>query len=474
MMFNSIKAYLTPKKKLFFPAAIAAVLMGAALIWLGLHRTVTFVVDGETQTVRTGALTVSGVLRAAGVEPAAADRVRPEGARLLWNQAVITVDSARDVVVKTPEYEVTLSTAERIPANLLQLAELPLFPQDQARVNGAVVDPAQPVAVEGAFVLQYIPAVPLTLVIDGQDRVIYTSQPTLGAALEAAGIILGPQDWVSAELESALTGPIEVTIRPARTVTVQWGDETLTGLSAAATVGEALQDMGLALQNLHTSVPAEDAPLPEDAVIRVVRGMEKLSIATEEVPYQTEYQEDPNTILDQTTVIQPGHPGIYAMRERVYYEEDEEVWRISEDTWQASEPSTAIVGYGAKVVAQTETVQGETLEYYRKLTVWTTSYKPCDLAGNCYYGTSSGLPVEKGVIGVSYNWYALFSGQRVYVTDYGYGVIADVCGGCVGMAVPWIDIGYSEAQYDALHIGNGYRTMYFLTPIPDYVPVLLP
>lgn len=473
-MLTQIKTYLTPRKKIFFPVAIAAILVGLALIWLGLQRTVTVVVDGNVQTVRTGALTPAGILRSAGVELEDADRVRPERGHLIWNQPIVMAESAVDIVLKTPEYEISFPSAERIPANLLQAAEIDLFPQDQVRINGAVVDPSQPLDLKNAFVLQYVPAIPLTLVTNQDSRVIYTGQPTLGSALEAAGVILGDRDWISMDLETALTGPVEVTIRPARVVTVQRGDETFSGLSAALTVGEALQDIGLPLQNLDSSVPDEASSLPDDGVIQVVRGLEELTILTDEAAYETEWVEDPETPLDQTSVIQPGQPGIYATRERIYYEDGEEVWRLSEDTWQASEPQTAVVGYGSKVIVQTATVGGETIEYFRKITVYTTSYKPCDYAGNCYYYTSSRLPVEKGVIAVSYDWYLAFQGQRVYITDYGYGVIADVCGGCVGMSVPWIDVGYSEDQYDALHIPNGYRVMYFLTPVPAYVPPLLP
>ena len=473
-MLTSIKSYLTPRKKIFLPAAITAILIGIALIWLGLQHTVTVVVDGNTQTLRTGALTSAGVLRAAGVTTNAADLVKPERSRLIWNLPAVTVESARDVVLKTPEYELVIPSAERIPANLLQTADIILYPQDQVRVNGAEVDPSQPLDIKDAFVLQYMPAIPLTLVIDDDSRVIYTGQPTVGAALEAAGVVLDPQDWVSVGLETAIADPLTITIRPARVVTVQRGTETFTGLSAALTVGEALQDIGMPLQNLDSSEPEESAVLPDDGVIRLVRGLEELTIMTDETAYETEWQEDPNTPLDQTAVIQPGQPGIYATRQRVYYEDGEEVWRMSEDTWQASVPQMAVVGYGSKVVVQTTTVGGETIEYFRKLTVYTTSYKPCDYAGNCYYGTSSGIPVEKGVIAVGYYLYLALQGQRVYVTDYGYGVIADVCGGCVGMSVPWIDLGYSEDQYDALHLSNGYRVMYFLTPVPAYVPALLP
>jgi uncharacterized protein YabE (DUF348 family) len=463
-MLTSIKTYLTSRKKIFFPIAITAILIGIALIWLGLQHTVTVVVDGNAQTVRTGALTSAGVLRAAGVDIHPADLVRPDRNRLTWNLTTVTVESARDVVVKTPEYELVIPSAERIPANLLRTAEIVLFPQDQVRVNGAVVDPDQPLDLEGPFVLQYIPAIPLTLVTGDDSRVIYTGQPTVGAAFEDAGVVLGPLDSISVDLETPVTEPMTITIRPARVITIQRGEETLTGLSAALTVGEALQDIGMPLQNLDSSEPEESAAVPDDGVIRVVRGLEELTIVTDETAYETESREDPDTPLDQVTVIQPGLPGIYASRQRVYYEDGQEVWRISEDTWQASVPQTAIVGVGTKVVILTETVNGETIRYYRKLTVYTTMYKPCDLAGNCWYYTSNRSPVQKGVIAAYYDWYYAYEGQQVYVTDYGYGVIADVCGGCSGMAVPWIDLGYSEDEYEALHLGNGYRVMYFLAP----------
>jgi resuscitation-promoting factor RpfB len=369
---------------------------------------------------------------------------------------------------------VSLTSAETIPANLLLEAEMTLFPQDRVWVNGEVVDPNESLEHEGSTLLQYQPATPIRLTMGGEDeRTIYTGEDTLGAALATAGIQVKPEDWISIPLSTVITEPMAVTIRQARTVIVTLGDESVTGLTAADTVGEALLDLGMPLQNLNYSIPAEDQAVPKDGVITVVPVREDIQVVTEEITHQVEYQEDPNTPLDQTAVVQEGQNTIFATRERVRHENGEEVWRASEEAWQASQQKTEIVGYGSKVEVQTEVVEGETLEYYRKISVWTTTYRPCVPGTDiCHYGTSSGLPVEKGVIAVAYDWYLLLQGQRVYVSGYGYGVIADVCGGCVGK--PWLDLGYSEENYDALHIPNAWRTVYFLTPVPDYVPALLP
>jgi uncharacterized protein YabE (DUF348 family) len=465
-----MRNFLNRYRRWLFPLALAAVMGGLVLMWLGFRQTLFLIVDGETTTIKSHSFTVAGVLRQAGFSPDDLDRTAPSPNRWFWNLSQIEITRSQKVYIKSPSEDFDVISADKIPANLLLDAGIALFPGDQILLNGVVVDPGQPLEIDSTTLLQFKPAIALSVTIDDETQTLYTAQPTLGAALESAGISLSPADWISEPLNRSLTEPLSVTIRRAQPMTVTTPTGTLTGLTSALTVGQALDDLGLPLQGLFYSQPDEDAPLPEDRQIEVVHVREELLIATEEVPFTSEYREDPDTPLDQASVIQPGQVGIFATRERVHYENDEETWRLSDPTWQASEPQTAIVGYGTDIVVQTAVVEGETLEYYRTLTVWTTSYKPCDTQGNCYYGTSSGLPVEKGVIAVSYDWYLLLQGQRLYVPGYGYGVIADVCGGCVGK--PWIDLGYSEEGYNPTP--NRWVTVYLLTPVPGYVPVFLP
>ena len=469
--FDQIRQTLTQKKKIFLPTAILAILAGLVLIWFGLMRTVTVIVDNETLTVRTPALTVSGVLRAAGLPNDGTSRSQPAQSRAIWNMPVVTVQTAREVVLSTPEYEVSFQSAEPVPANLLQLAEIPLYPNDQVRVNGVTVDPLEILDTTEGFVLQYLPALPITLELDGATKTIYSAQPTLGAALEEARIVITPQDAISPELETPLEGHLDVSIRKARAVTVEVDGATVQGTTAATTVGEALLSVGVPLENLDYSVPAESDPLPDDGQIRVVRVREDLMITTDETPFAVEYEEDPDTPLDTSSVIQEGQNAIYVTRERVGYEDGEEVWRLSNATWQASEAKTGIYGYGSKIVNYTTVVDGIEIEYYRKISVYFHSYKPCiPNTDICHYGTSSGLPVDKGIIAVSLDWYRALKMNRVYIPGYGEGVIADVCPECAGQLL--IDLGYSEENYDPLP--NAWTTMYFLSPAPAYVPVPFP
>jgi uncharacterized protein YabE (DUF348 family) len=70
---------------------------------------------------------------------------------------------------------------------------------------------------------------------------------------------------------------------------VQVGGQRTTGLSAAESVGEALRDLGLPLQNLDYAQPDESQPVPADGQIRIVRVSEEILLQTEETAYNNTY-----------------------------------------------------------------------------------------------------------------------------------------------------------------------------------------
>jgi 3D (Asp-Asp-Asp) domain-containing protein len=160
---------------------------------------------------------------------------------------------------------------------------------------------------------------------------------------------------------------------------------------------------------------------------------------------------------------------------RVRFEDGVEVSRTSEGRHVLLEPQIRIVGYGTKVVIHTAATADTTIEYYRKIQVFATSYHPCGLGivGNpnaCSYTTRSGHAVEKGVIAMVASWYLLFQGDPVYVDGYGPATVED---SGVGPNAPyWIDLAYpSREEYVGWH---RMTTLYFLTPVPANVPWILP
>ncbi len=364
----------------------------------------------------------------------------------------------------------TLQSSTRLPADWLVEAGVALNPEDQLLLNGARVQADRELPPLGAYTLQIRRAVPVTLVVDGKTRTLTSAGPTLGDALWEAGITLSASDNLSLPLSTPLLGPVGAELQTARPIQIHLGDQIIQSATSAQIVGEALAEAGLPLQGLDYSIPAEYQPIPADGIIRVTQVREEITLEQNYLPYESEFQPDPEIELDQRAVTQPGEFGVEVSRVRVRYENGQEVSREAEDSWVAKEPKNEVVGYGTKVVIKTLDTPSGPIEYWRAVTVYATSYSPCrSAADRCYYGTSSGLPVARGVIGMTRSWYNWFVGQRLYVPGYGTGVVADVGGGVPGEY--WIDLGFTDADFEPWH---QYVTIYFLTPVPENIPWILP
>jgi len=455
-------------------AAVWLVLSGAALLYFGSVRTVTVWLDGVQQHVATRSLTVNGVLRDAGYTPSSDDLVTPPSGAWLRPGQGIRVDRARLVQIYTSgkgPSQGYISSA-RLPANLLQEAGIRLYPGDRLYYNGAVVKFDQPLPPASSYLLQYSPSSQVALrTSDGYNRLISSAAPSVLGRLWDAGVRVSSADRL--DWDDTATSPLAVDLASARPITIQVGGQQIQGISAAATVGEALARAGIALQGLDYASPVEDQPVPPDGLIRVVRVHEVVELNQTAIPYDSEIVENPELELDQREVMQPGQYGVQVSRVRVRYEDGQEVSRNTESEWTAAQPVNEKVGYGSRIVIRTLDTPAGPVEYWRAVTGYATSYSPCGLGDpsttKCYYGTSLGLPVKRGVIGVTKYWYRILAGQNVYVPGYGPGVIADIGAGIPGER--WIDLGFTD---DELELWHQYVTLYFLTPVPANVPLTLP
>jgi 3D (Asp-Asp-Asp) domain-containing protein len=71
-------------------------------------------------------------------------------------------------------------------------------------------------------------------------------------------------------------------------------------------------------------------------------------------------------------------------------------------------------------------------------------------------------------VAVVYRWFVNMRGQQVYIPGYGFATIADTGGGIPG--TPWIDLGYSDEDYEQW---AQWVTVYFLAPIPANILYVL-
>ena len=446
------------------------IVSGLLMMAFSFHQTVRIILDDRVIEEKTFAIRPIGVLNEVGINITEADQVSPPPYRLFFSPNIIRVKKAQAFLVTRDDRVDIVNSVDLIPANILQQAGIPLFPKDILRINGDLVDPYQALPAGRSIVLQFEQAIPISLSIDGIASTIYSAQPTLGLALAEAGISIHPKDTLSVDLDTALLAPINLDILRARQISITVDSKLVSGLSSAQTVGEAVHDLRLSLQGLDYTAPPESAPVPTDGNIQLTRVREALVIQKIETPFTSTYAPDPYTEIDQYSVVQPGQVGLAITRSRIKFENGREISREEDPAWKASDPQPGILGYGTKVVTRTEVVDGQTIEYWRKIIVYATSYAPCKQGYSyCTTATASGIPLEKGIVAVLPSWYRDMKFQSVYIPGYGYGTIADTGGGIPGR--PWIDLGFSEEDYESWHF---WTTMYFLTPVPTYIPYLLP
>lgn len=367
------------------------------------------------------------------------------------------------------------STA-RTPTQALAEKGISLMPADRLLVNGLPWPADQPFP-PAANTLQIRRAVNVTLVTPAGKQTVTTSAPTVGMALHEAGYQLFAADFLDPPAPTPLYAGMTITWRPAQEITVVTDGGDVRIRSSARTVGAALAGAGLPLIGLDYSLPAESEALPADGLVRVVHVREALDIVQKSIPFETETLSSPDIALGEQKILQAGQEGLAMTRVRIRYEDEQEVARWSETESVVQPPLPRIVQTGTKVVINSETIGGVTLDYWYVMQMYATIYSPCNSGtGGCSYGTASGLRAGKGVVAVDPSLYSYLQGQRIYVPGYGYAVIGDIGGGYLveqnlGISrYRWIDLGFDDNNLVDM---TGWVTVYFLAPPPASIPPIL-
>ncbi|MCC7119839.1 MAG: DUF348 domain-containing protein [Anaerolineales bacterium] len=369
-----------------------------------------------------------------------------------------------------------LQSSEKLPLNLL--AEANLTPQlfDRVLFNGMLLPLDQPLPISDFVQLQLRRAMPLTIHSPEGQKSIVSAAWTVGEALQEAGYQFYAHDRIEPPLSTPINAPLSIYITPAKALTVTMGGQTFEIRSASPTVGEALAEAGIPLVGLDSSFPSENEALPEDGQIRVIHIREALETTIKAIPYPTEKREAQDVPLGQEKIIQPGVNGLALTRTRIRYEDGQEVGRTTESESILREPQTQIVAHGSQVVLAP--VGGDIpYEYWTAVKMYATVYSPCNSGtGSCSYGTASGARAGYGIVAMDYSIYGLVAGMKVYIPGYGVGTIGDTGGGPIvesAFGVPrtqWIDLGFDDGNLVDM---TGWVTVYFLAPAPAEIPYFL-
>ena len=341
-----------------------------------------------------------------------------------------------------------------IAANVLLDAGIRLYPQDDLSLYGVGIAADFRLPANDTVTLSFQSAFPVTLVRGSEEIRFYSAAATLGQALWEQGIVLSTGDLLSLPLATPLTEPLQVYLERGQNVTIVVGEQTIQVATAAKTVGAALQEAGVILQNLDYSLPGDDQPIPPNREIEVVRVHEETILEEEEIPFAVERVADAGMNMGEQKTLQSGQNGLSTSAVRIRYENDVEISRSAEYEWVSRQPVMQRTAYGTNVVVQ-KSPDGM-VDYWLAKEVQVLSYRDTGQP------TATGIWPYYVVIAVSPEWFSILRGSSIYVPGYGVGTVLDVCPGCSGKN--WIDVFIPTEDYVAW---NKTLTVYFLPPAPS-------
>jgi uncharacterized protein YabE (DUF348 family) len=451
-------------------AVITAVLLAAYQSTL---TPVTLVIDGQPRQLRTQQATVGALLMDAGIALFREDIVTPaDPDTLLEPGTTVEVRQARLVTISIDEHSVTFRTHAASVEEALLEAQVSVGPHDEVEVEGSFLPGRSPghslrkiAAPPEPVHITIHRAVPFTLHDEGQTTTFHTTAPTVGEALHRIGVTLYLADGVRPRLNARMSAGTDVYLDRSIPVTVQVDGRTLRTRTHRERIDKVLADLNVVLTGQDYALPPLDAPLEDDAAIRVVRVAERFEIQQEPIPFETAWQADPDLEIDRQRLLQEGVRGIRERRIRVRYEDGVEVARQIENVYVAVPPTTKVMGYGTQIIIRTMDTPHGTIEYWRTVRVLATSYS-ASTAGTPkdapWYGrTRLGLPMRFGIVAVDPKIIPL--GSNVYVPGYGIGFAGDTGGAIKGRR---IDLGYDD---DNLRLWYKWVDVYLLTPVPDEI-----
>lgn len=456
--FRSIHSLPGPVREALAPLLA---LLGLTLTYLAAASQVEISVREKSLHVRTFASTAAGAIRDAGLSLGPHDKVLPSLDHPIEDGQRLSLVRGRPVAVEIEGERTELVTAQVHPANVLAEAGVRLLPGDLVLIDGL---PLRAWPGEGTRRPQRIAvrrAERRSILIDGITQRISGNGATWAEVLDDSGLRLREGDRFSEPLDSApKTG--QARLDRARPVRIDVDGSLIQTWTAADNVAGALADAGVALLGLDRTTPGPAARIPASGLIEVTRVREEVLVELEPVAFETNYQPLPEVLIDERRIIDTGAYGVRANQVRVRYEEGEEVARTIEGEWLAREPEPRVVGYGTNIVVRTMNTPDGSIEYWRAVTMWATSYSPSragvsEDAPN--FGiTASGRPLEKGLVAIDRSLIPF--GTRMYVPGYGFALAADTGSGVRGR---WIDLGYEDDNWEPW---AQYVTVYFLTPVP--------
>lgn len=331
----------------------------------------------------------------------------------------------------------------------------------------------------------------LVLVIDGQAQTLETRESLLSDVLEKEQISLQPHDELSLGLSDEIKDGDRVVINRAQKISLTADGATKTLYTTEDTIGQAIDKLGIALEGYDKIFPSLDTTVSADMEIKIVRINKQTVQRTTNLPFRVIKTADPSLTVGTVRVAQAGKPGVMIQHIEKIYQDGElasmrmigkEVQTVTKDKIIAvgtkAIPKPAVVA----TTTATTTSKSKTTSKSVKVSTKTSSKNVASKAGvdfeykkmiknvsmTAYSSeepgigtrTASGTRVTEGrTIAVDPNVIPI--GWWVYIEGLGFRRAEDTGGAIKGNKV---DVYYDSLSH-ARNFGRKSRTVYVIGPV---------
>jgi len=187
----------------------------------------------------------------------------------------------------------------------------------------------------------------LHLTIDGKERDVWVTTPTVADALAQLGYSTADFSSVSRDKRLPLS-PTSIEIRSPKQVTIIHDHKKQTVTTTDATVRQLLTDLRIKVDQDDRLRPASTAVLQNGTQILVQRVVHKFLVERQSIGFSTSYQQDSSMYKDQSDVARDGKSGVAAVKYAAVYVDGKLVGKAQVSRSVVVAPVSKIVNVGTQ------------------------------------------------------------------------------------------------------------------------------
>ncbi|MCX7715114.1 MAG: 3D domain-containing protein [Clostridia bacterium] len=300
--------------------------------------------------------------------------------------------------------------------------------------------------------------------------VVKTRQQTVGQLLSENNITIGEYDNVNLLSDEELSDHAKLVIRRGKPFTVVTAEGEYAVSTTKATVGEALLEIGIYIDDIDDVNPPRETKIIEGMRVVVAEiSISEISVE-EEIEYATKTEQTRDLYKGEKKTVQSGVVGKKTVVYRITEKDGVEIGREAICETVTKEPVTEIVKVGTKektINVYQESRNGNLssrgeIRYKAVYTMKATAYDPSPASNGGASRTATGTTPRYGIVAVDPDVIPL--GSRLYIESaddgqswvYGYAIAGDTGGAIKGNRIDLCFGSKSEALSFGVKKANVY------------------